>query len=243
MRLEDKTAIVTGASTGIGRAIAERYVEEGANVVIADIQDEDGKQAADEIGCTYKHCDVSDTSEVEQVIEETVEEYGGLDIIVNNAGIGAASALEEMDEDEWEQVLAVNLTGVKNCSKAALPHLKESEGTIINIASIYGLVAGPGATAYATAKGGVVNFTRSVAVDYAEANVRVNAICPGFVETPMTDEMLEDESFYHFVQNETPMNRVADPDEIAGVAAFLASEDASYMTGAMIPVDGGWTAH
>ncbi|MCJ7429438.1 MAG: SDR family oxidoreductase [Candidatus Nanohaloarchaeota archaeon QJJ-5] len=241
--LEDKTAIITGASTGIGKAIAERYVAEGANVVIADINDENGKQTAEELDCTYMHCDVSAYEEVESVVEQTVDEYGSLDVIVNNAGIGADNDLANMDDEEWSQVMAINLTGVKNGAKAALPHLEETEGTIINIASIYGLVAGPSATAYATAKGGVVNFTRSVAVDYADQQVRCNAICPGFVETPMTEAMLEDESFYHFVQDETPMDRVAQPEEIAGLAAFLASDDASYITGAAIPVDGGWTAH
>lgn len=243
MMLDGKTAIITGASTGIGKAIAERYVNEGANVVIADIQDDKGQATADELGCDYMHCDVTDYDEVTTVIEETVDQYEGIDIIVNNAGIASATPLGKMENENWTKVIAVNLTGVKNGAKAALPHLKESNGVILNIASIYGLVAGPEATAYATAKGGVVNFTRSVAVDYADQNVRCNAICPGFVETPMTANMLEDESFYSFVENETPMDRVAQPEEIAGAAAFLASDDASYITGAMLPVDGGWTAH
>jgi len=132
---------------------------------------------------------------------------------------------------------------VMYCSRASLPHLKETGGSIINIASIYGLVAGPGSTAYATAKGGVVNFTRTVATDYAAEGVRCNAVCPGFVKTPMTEDFLDDEEFYSFVKTETPMGRVAEPREIAGVIAFLASDDASYITGAAVPVDGGWTAH
>ncbi|MDY6770993.1 MAG: SDR family NAD(P)-dependent oxidoreductase [Candidatus Nanohaloarchaea archaeon] len=243
MDLTDKVAIVTGGSTGIGKAIAEKYVEEGANVVIADIDTEKGQSTAEEIGCDFKECDVSDRDAVQNMVEYTVEEHGQLDAIVNNAGIGRASKLGEMEYDEWDQVMAVNLTGVMNCSKEALPHLKETEGAIINIASIYGLVGGPGATAYSAAKGGVVNFTRNVAVDYAAENVRCNAICPGFVETPMTEDMLEDEKFYNFVKTETPMERVAQPEEIAGIAAFLASDEASYITGANIPVDGGWTAH
>ncbi len=243
MQLEEKVAIVTGGSSGIGKAIAQKYVESGADVVIADIDEEKGEEVADEIGCDFVECDVSEFDQVEDAIEHTVAEHGGLDVMVNNAGIGEATELEELELETWENVIGVNLTGVMNGSKAAIKHLKETEGCIINIASIYGLVGGPGATAYTAAKGGVVNFTRSVAVDYAEENVRVNSICPGFVRTSMTEDYLEDEQFYNFVKGNTPMNRVAEPEEIAGLAAFLASDEASYITGANIPVDGGWTAH
>jgi meso-butanediol dehydrogenase/(S,S)-butanediol dehydrogenase/diacetyl reductase len=128
-------------------------------------------------------------------------------------------------------------------TKAALPHLEDGGGSIVNIASIYGLVGGKGAAAYSAAKGGVVNFTQQVAVDYADRGVRINSICPGFVETPMTEDVLEEEGFYSYVRDNTPMNRPAQPAEIAPLAVFLASDDASYVTGANIPVDGGWTAH
>jgi NAD(P)-dependent dehydrogenase (short-subunit alcohol dehydrogenase family) len=128
-------------------------------------------------------------------------------------------------------------------SRAALPYLKRTDGCIVNVASIYGLVAGPGSAAYSAAKGGVVNLTREMAVDYAGEGVRVNSICPGFVETPMTDDYLDQEQFYEFVRGQTPMGRVARPEEVAGIAMFLASDEASYITGANVPVDGGWTAH
>lgn len=124
-----------------------------------------------------------------------------------------------------------------------IPHLKRSEGCVVNVVSIYGLVGGPQAAAYSAAKGAVVNLTREVAVDYASEGIRVNAICPGFVETPMTDAAFEQEEFYEFVRGQTPMGRVARPEEIAGLAMFLASDESSYLTGAAIPVDGGWTAH
>lgn len=243
LNLDGTVAIVTGGSTGIGRAITERYIEEGADVVIADINEEKGKEAAEELGCDFMTCDVSEYDQVEEMVEKTVEKHGHLDVIVNNAGIGSTAPLGEMSTEQWEATIDVNLTGVMNGSKAALPHIQETEGCIINIASIYGLVGAPGATSYNAAKGGVVNFTRSVAVDYAEENVNVNSICPGFVRTPMTEDMLDDDDFYSFVENNTPMDRVAEPEEIAGLAAFLASEDASYITGTNIPVDGGWTAH
>ncbi|MDY6778673.1 MAG: SDR family NAD(P)-dependent oxidoreductase, partial [Candidatus Nanohaloarchaea archaeon] len=236
-------AIVTGGASGIGKAIAKRYTEEGADVVIFDIDEDQGQEVAGELGCTFVRCDVSDRSNVKEAVQAVIDEHGQLDILVNNAGIGAATKLHEMEYDEWDRVIDINLTGVMNCSKEAINHLRETEGAIINIASIYGLVGGSEATAYSAAKGGVVNLTRNLAVDYAEENVRVNAICPGFVRTAMTDDYLEDEGFYEFVKTETPMGRVAEPDEIAGAAAFLASEDASYITGAALPVDGGWTAH
>lgn len=242
-RLEGKVAIVTGGSSGIGKAIAEKYKEEGAEVVIADVNTEKGQKVAQEIECDFKECDVADYNNVEEVVESTVEKYGKLDIIVNNAGIGAMSTIEDMDLDEWNRIESVDLDGVMYGTKAAIPHLKETEGSVINMASIYGLTGANGSTAYNAAKGGVVNFTRSVADDVAEYNVRVNSICPGFVETPMTDEDLEDEEFNQYVTNMTPLGRVAQPEEIAGVAVFLASDEASYITGVNLPVDGGWTSH
>lgn len=243
MDLEDSVAIVTGGSSGIGKAIVERFAWEGAEVVIADVQEERGRELAEEVDCSFKHCDVSDYENVKQVVDETVEEYGKLDIMVNNAGIGSQADIQEMELDEWRKILSVDLDGVMHGCKAAAPHLKETDGKIINMASIYGLVGDVGATAYNAAKGGVVNLTRSVADDLAQEDVNVNSICPGFVATPMTEQALEDEDFRQHVLGETPMGRVAEPEEIASVATFLASDEASYITGANIPVDGGWTSH
>lgn len=243
--LEGKVTIVTGGSSGIGKAIAETFVEEGADVVIANRTREDGEAVADELGenCTYKQTDVREYDQVEELVEFTVEEFGQLDVMVNNAGIGSETPVEEMDLDEWNNVTATDLDGVVYGTKAALPHLEESDGCIINNASIYGLVGGKGAASYSAAKGGVVNFTQQVAVDYADEGVRVNCICPGFVETPMTEHLLETDRFYNYVEANTPMDRPAQPEEIAPLVAFLASEQAGYMTGACVPIDGGWTAH
>jgi meso-butanediol dehydrogenase/(S,S)-butanediol dehydrogenase/diacetyl reductase len=240
--LENKVAIVTGGSTGIGKATVAKYREYGAEVVIANRSADAGQETAEELGCTFTQCDVAEYDQVEALVEATVEKYGQLDVMVNNAGIGRVGTVEEMALDDWHDVMRINLNGVMHGTRAALPHLKESEGSIINIASIYGLVAAPEATAYAAAKGGIINFTRSVAIDYAKENVRVNSICPGFVETPMTKPSFEDEAFYEYVHGQTPIGRVAQPEEIAGLAMFLASEEASYITGTNIPVDGGWTA-
>jgi len=240
--ITNKVAIVTGGSTGIGKAIAEKFQESGADVVIASRSANTGQEAAEELGCQFVQCDVSEYEQVEALVEATVNEYGQLDVIVNNAGIGRVGTVEGMSLDDWDDVMRINLNGVMYATRAGLPYLKESEGVIINIASIFGLVGGPSATAYAAAKGAIVNFTRSVAVDYATENVRINSICPGFVETPMTDPVFEDDEFYEYVHHQTPMGRVAQPEEISGVAMFLASDEASYITGTNIPVDGGWTA-
>lgn len=241
-RFDGKAVIVTGGSSGIGKAITERFIEEGADVAVLDIQD-DKKEEVEDKGAKYVHCDVSNWENVKKSVEEVVESFERLDIMINNAGIGSVSGIREMDKYEWSNTMKVDLDGVMHGTKAAIPYLENTEGTVINIASIYGLVGDVGSTAYNAAKGGVVNFTRSVADDMAEDNVRVNSVCPGFVDTPMTEEVLENEEFKEHVMTQTPMKRVAQPEEIAGTVAFLASGDASYITGVNLPVDGGWTSH
>jgi NAD(P)-dependent dehydrogenase (short-subunit alcohol dehydrogenase family) len=243
-RTAQRIVIVTGGSSGIGAAIARRFVEHGDRVVISARGRERGEAVAEALGerCQFRESDVRERESVEALVDWTVEEHGRLDVLVNNAGVGSEVPLGDVTDEEWRRVLRTNLDGVMYGSRAALSHLLETGGSIINIGSIYGLVGSVGATAYAAAKGAVVNFTRTVAVDYADQGLRVNCICPGFVETPMTEDVLSGR-FYDYIREETPMGRVAQPEEIAGVALFLASDDASYVTGAAIPVDGGWTAH
>ena len=243
MDLKGKVAIITGSSSGIGKAMAEKISEKGAKVVVSDINVEKGEEVAENIGGTFIKCDVSSKKEVDKLVEETVEKYGKLDIIVNNAGVGSMSSIEDMEKDEWEMIRSIDLDGVVYGCMAAAPHLKETEGAILNIASIYGLVGDVGATAYNAAKGGVVNLTRSVADDLAQYNVNVNSICPGFVRTPMIEEAMADENFRNHILGDTPLGRVAEPEEIANVAAFIVSDEASYVTGVNLPVDGGWTSH
>lgn len=241
--LEGKTAVVTGGTSGIGKAIAEEYVEQGAEVVVSGRTEDKGKEAAEEVGenCEFVRCDVREYDEVVGLVDTVVSEHGELDTVVNSAGIGSRGPIGEIDEETRQKILGTNLDGVMHGTKAALPHLKETEGCVVNVSSVYGLVGGRYAAAYSAAKGGVVNFTRQVAYDYADEGVRVNGVCPAFVRTPMTEKALERDSFREHVLSKTPMGRVAEPEEVAPVAAFLASDGASYITGVNIPVDGGWT--
>ncbi len=241
--LEGKTAVVTGGTSGIGNAIAKEYVEQGARVVVSGRTERKGKEAAEEIGenCDFVRCDVREYDEVVGLVDTVVSEHGELNVVVNSAGIGSRGPIGEIDEETRQKILGTNLDGVMHGTKAALPHLKETGGCVVNVSSVYGLVGGRYAAAYSAAKGGVVNFTRQVAYDYADEGVRVNGVCPAFVRTPMTEKALERDSFREHVLENTPMGRVAEPEEIAPVAAFLASDGASYITGTNIPVDGGWT--
>ena len=240
--LSDTVAVVTGGTTGIGKAIAAEFLDQGAEVVVCGRREDVGAETADELGCEFVQCDVREFEEVQSLVDGAVDDAGRLDVMVNNAGVSSETSLEEMSLDEWHNVVSTNLDGVMHGAKAALPHLLDTEGCIINVESIYGLRGGKGATSYSASKGGVVNLTQQLAVDLAPKGVRVNGICPGFVHTPMTEDLLESDRFYEFLKTRTPMDRAATPEEIAPLASFLASDGASYITGANIPVDGGWTA-
>lgn len=252
-RLEDRTALVTGASSGIGNAIAAAFGREGANVVIADIR-RDPKldhevsvfEKLDEIGAdaTFVETDVTDEDDVAEAVRTAVDEYGGLDIVVNNAGIYYQYQAHETPDDAWEDIIDVNLSGLFKTSREALPELKGSDhAKIINLSSIYGLVGGENSAAYCASKGGVANLTRQMALDYADDEINVNALAPGIIKTAQNHEWREtDEELLESWHNDTPWPRFGEPEDVADAAVFLASDESEFVTGHVLSVDGGWTA-
>ncbi len=245
MRLEDKVAVVTGAANGIGLAICERYVAEGARVVLADINDDKGHAEAERLGgdALYVHCDVGDRASVEQLIERTVEAYGRIDIAVPNAGILRTGDFLEISDDDFDAVLRVNLRGVFLTAQVAARQMAAQDpqgGVIINMSSTNQVLAIPQITPYVVAKGGVGQLTRVMAISLVDKHIRVNGIGPGSVATEMfLQNIANNEAAMAAIMSRTPMKRPAEPGEIAAVAVFLASEDASYITGQTIFVDGG----
>ena len=255
MRLKDKVALVTGAGSGIGRATSLLFANEGAAVAASDISLENTQDTVRMIegsgGRTLPLSgDVSDAADAERIVQATVNGFGRLDILVNSAGISARNALPEGASPEaiWDKVMDVNLKGTYLMSWYAVPEMeKAGGGSIINLASTMGLVGYPagfggGFNPYPPSKGGVVQFTRTLAIDSARKNIRVNCLCPGFVATNFTRSLTEDPETNAFLEGLHPMGRLGDPEEIANVALYLASDDASYVTGVALTVDGGYTA-
>jgi NAD(P)-dependent dehydrogenase (short-subunit alcohol dehydrogenase family) len=236
MKLQGKVALITGGGSGIGRAIALEFAREGAKIFIAEFDESSGSAVASEIGeaARFQKCDVSREEEVEAAIKAAIDAFGGLDIMVNNAGVA---------NQEWDKTIAINLTGVYyGCKHGAEAMASRGGGVVINLASILGLVGIGGTDPYVAAKHGVVGLTKNFAIAYARRGVRVNCINPGFIETPMTQNITEVPQIAEMVATQTPMGRMGKPEEIAKAALFLASDDSSFMTGAPLIVDGGWTA-
>ena len=243
-----KVAIVTGGARGIGAATAEALAAGGAAVVITDILDEEGERLASHLrngGCTarYEHLDVSDEANWERVVAKTASELGGLNVLVNNAGIGTTSDVETETRDGWDRLIAINQTGVLLGMKTAAPRIRAARGgSIVNVSSIFGAVGGfGGSIAYHASKGAVRLMTKSAAIRYAKEGIRVNSVHPAFIDTPMM-EQVKDTPVEQAILANTPMGRLGTPAEIGAVIAFLASDAASYMTGSEVYVDGGWTA-
>ncbi|MGH3947570.1 MAG: SDR family NAD(P)-dependent oxidoreductase [Pseudonocardiaceae bacterium] len=236
-----RVAVVTGGASGIGRATVTRLAADGFKVAVLDIGD-----AAAEGADLALRADVTDPADVEGAFTEILDVFGRIDVLVNNAGItGSAEATvcHETPVEEWERVQAVNVRGPFLCTRAGLPTmLAQGSGHVITVASVAGLIAFPGRCAYTTSKGAAVLFTKSVAVDYAAAGVRANAVCPGMVETPMTQWRLDQPELRAQVESKIPMGRVAKPEEIADAVALLASDRLVYLTGHALVLDGGWSA-
>lgn len=244
-RFEGRVAVVTGGARGIGAATVRRLVAEGARVAVSDLDEAPGTALAKECGdaAFFQRADVREPADLEALCAATVERFGRIDVLVNNAGIGAYGRAPDLDPAVWRNVVAVDLDSVFYGCRAAIPIMRESGGgAIVNTASISGLFGDHGLLAYNAAKGGVVNLTRTLALDHAEDGIRVNAVCPGPVDTPLARALIEHEGIRADYAERIPMGRVGRPEEIASAIAFLASDDAAYVTGVMLVVDGGLTA-
>jgi len=251
-RLKNKNAIITGASSGIGRAAAILFAREGANLVLADINESNLQQVEKEINSIGGHVvvrktDVSSEEEIKALINLGQEKFTNMDILVNNAGIGGGlDPLENQTSEEWQRVYEINVMGPVYATKHIIAHMKERrKGSIINIASVAGLMSGAGGNAYSASKAALINFTKTSACEVGSFNVRINAICPGLIETGMTQPFFEwarSTGKESQVGKYCELKRAAHPEEVAWAILFLASDEASYITGQAIPVDGGITA-
>lgn len=247
--LQDSVTIVTGGSTGIGHAAALRFAEEDSRVVLADVNVEDGLATVDEIEemggeATFVETDVSDPDDVQNMVDTAVDTYGGLDFAFNNAGVeGESVASSEQSLDNWEQVIDVNLKGVFMGMKAEIPAMLESGGgAIVNTASIAGIVGFPELSPYVASKHGVIGLTKTAALEYSGEGVRVNAVCPGVIDTPMVERSSEDSESIDQAIAATPLGRLGAPNEIGDAAVWLCSEESSFVTGEAMVVDGGYTS-
>ena len=243
MRLKGKKAIVTGAGQGIGRSIALKMAQEGGDVVIAEMIQETGAQTAREIEARggkamFVALDVAKQRSVQNMVSQVLSIWKRIDILVNNAGFDRGATLQKVKEEDWEAVLGVHLKGTLNCIQAVAPHMIENRyGKIINISSIYGKSGGIAAISYSAAKAGIIGLTKSVARELGRYQINVNVVLPGLILTPTIAKMAE--KYKNMIIHHTPLGRIGQPEEIANVVAFLASDEASFMTGATVEVSGG----
>jgi len=252
MNLTDKTVLITGGASGIGYAAVQAFLKQQANVVVADIDAAQGEVMVRQENHDRLHfvqTDITDEAACQHAVQSAIDTFGGLDILINNAGIEIVAPIHEMELSDWNKVLQVNLTGMFLMSKHALKHmLAAGKGNIINTCSVGGVVAWPDIPAYNASKGGVLQLTRSMAVDYAKHQIRVNCVCPGIIDTPLNEKsfMENNEGTLEEIKKEkakvNPMLKLGKPEEIANVMLFLASDLSSYMTGSAITADGGYTA-
>jgi NAD(P)-dependent dehydrogenase (short-subunit alcohol dehydrogenase family) len=252
MRLQGKVALITGAASGIGAACAEAFASEGASLVLADVNSAGGQVLTDRLnreGCQaiFVTCDVSQPAAVDRAVAAALDRFGRVDVLMNNAGTWESGTVVTLDEAEWDRVIAINLKSVFMFSKRVIPlMIKQGGGSVINVASVAGLVGASDASAYTASKGAIVNLTRSMALDFAPQHVRVNCLCPGMIDTPIGDKVV---NYYRpgadlkaSKARWQPLEHIGTPADIAAMALFLASDEAAFATGAMFVVDGGLTA-
>ena len=248
MRLQNKVALISGGAKGMGAVEAKLFAKEGAKNVIGDVLETEGKQIEGEINKTGGEClfvplDVTDENQWNEAVAATVRRFGKLDILINNAGIFRTSPVEETSSTEWDQVMDINAKGVFLGVKAAIPAMREAGGgSIINLSSVAGLVGAAYSSAYSASKGAVRLFTKSTAIQYATDGVRCNSIHPGVIQTDMTKEAIADSQFKAQRLDPTPLARLGQPEDVAYGALYLASDESSFVTGAELVIDGGWTA-
>ena len=244
MKLKNRIAIVTGAARGIGLAIAERFVAEGARVIMCDVLDDIGVKEASRIGATYHHCDVSKASEVKALVAATVKDFGAIDVLVNNAGISVIKDFFDVTEEDFDRVIGVNLKGsflmLQEVAREMVKQVAAGRkaGAIVNMSSVNDTLAIPAIAPYVMSKGGVKQLTAVAALALAPHGIRVNGIGPGSIRTDMLTATLQDKAAYTRAMSRTPLGRPGEPSEVASVATFLASDDASYVSGQIIYVDG-----
>jgi NAD(P)-dependent dehydrogenase (short-subunit alcohol dehydrogenase family) len=251
-RVQDRVAIVTGAASGIGKASAIRLAEEGAKVICADLNESGASQTASEITANggvaaARKIDISSSKECSALVEETNKTYGSVDILVNNAGVNIPGVFHEVTDETIAKTLSVNVAGAMYLSRAAIPHmLRNKRGSIVNMSSVNGLVSEPFLSVYSASKGAIVMLTRGIALDYAKTGIRCNAICPGWVDTPINyahaDMLGGLDHVYKTISSFQPIGRPGEPREIAHLVLFLASDESSFITGSVISADGGMTA-
>lgn len=247
MRLQNKVAIITGAGSGIGRAVALTFAKEGAKVVAADWAEKGGQETVNlvkQVGgeAVFVKTDVSQAADIEKMVAICLENFGQVDILVNNAGIAKMGPLHQTSEEDWNAVLNVNLKSVFLASKKVIPEmLKQGQGKIVNVASIAGLVGFEGAGAYCASKGGIIALSREMAIEYAKNKINVNCIAPGIIKTAMTKDMINDSATRQGFEMSTPYPRLGEPEDIAMAALYLASDESDFVTGEVLVVDGGWT--